>query len=50
MEQIKRKLSPANQIVFQNNVEVHMKHIQIGLGQASNNKVFVNNLGTTLKL
>lgn len=39
MEQIKRKLSPSNQIVFQNSVEVHMKHIQVGLGQASNNKV-----------
>lgn len=33
MEQIKRKLSPENQIVFQNHVEVHMQHIQLGLGQ-----------------
>lgn len=33
MEQIKRKLSPDNQLVFQNSVEVHMQHIQLGLGQ-----------------
>lgn len=33
MEQIKRKLSPDNQIVFRNAVEVHMKLIQLGLGQ-----------------
>lgn len=36
MQQIKRKLSPANQIVFQNSIEVPMKHIQVGLGQSSN--------------
>ncbi|XP_018331210.1 protein lin-9 homolog isoform X2 [Agrilus planipennis] len=36
MEIIKRKLSPSNQMAFQNHVEVHMKHIQLGLGQASN--------------
>ena len=35
MEQIKRKLTPANRIVFQSSVEVHMKHIQVGLGQAN---------------
>lgn len=35
MEQIKRKLSTNNQQVFQNNVEVHMKHIEVGLGQAN---------------
>lgn len=33
MEQIKRKLSVENQVVFQNQVEVHMQHIQLGLGQ-----------------
>lgn len=37
MEQIKRKLSPANQLVFHNSVEVHMKHIQNGLGNHNNN-------------
>lgn len=41
MEQIKRKLSPTNQLVFHNSVEVHMKHIQIGLGQAGNNKTML---------
>lgn len=35
MEQIKRKLSPSNQILFQNKVEVHMKFIQAGLGRAN---------------
>lgn len=49
MEQIKRKLSPSNQIVFQNSVEVHMKHIQVGLGQASNNKVLLST-GKNVKL
>lgn len=33
MEQIKRKLSSDNQLAFQNHVEVHMQHIQLGLGQ-----------------
>ncbi|XP_043477708.1 protein lin-9 homolog isoform X1 [Leptopilina heterotoma] len=33
MEQVKTKLSPQNQQVFQNCVEVHMQHIQLGLGQ-----------------
>ncbi|XP_014232313.1 protein lin-9 homolog isoform X2 [Trichogramma pretiosum] len=33
MEQIKAKLSPSNKQVFQNNVEIHMQHIQLGLGQ-----------------
>lgn len=32
MEQIKMKLSPINQRVFENCVEVHMRHIQTGLG------------------
>lgn len=33
VEQIKRKLSPEYQNVYQNCIEVHMQHIQIGLGQ-----------------
>ncbi|XP_065159288.1 protein lin-9 homolog isoform X2 [Atheta coriaria] len=33
MENIKRKLSPENQAIFQMNVECHMKHIQFGLTQ-----------------
>lgn len=33
MEQIRAKLSPQNQQVFQNCVEIHMQHIQLGLGQ-----------------
>ncbi|XP_058804343.1 protein lin-9 homolog isoform X2 [Phymastichus coffea] len=33
MEQIRSKLSPQNQQVFQNCVEIHMQHIQVGLGQ-----------------
>ncbi|KAB0799433.1 hypothetical protein PPYR_07313 [Photinus pyralis] len=36
MEVVKRKLTVSNQLAFQNHVEVHMKHIQKGLGQASN--------------
>lgn len=39
MEQIKRKLSPNNQQVFQANVEVHMKHIEVGLNQSSSSSV-----------
>ncbi|XP_054268772.1 protein lin-9 homolog [Macrosteles quadrilineatus] len=31
MEQIKTKLNPANRSVFENCVEVHMRHIQLGL-------------------
>lgn len=38
MQQIKEKLQPANQLVFQDKVEVHMKHIQAGLGQANSYK------------
>ncbi|XP_008554655.1 protein lin-9 homolog isoform X2 [Microplitis demolitor] len=33
MEQIRSKLNSKNQQVFQNCVEIHMKHIQLGLGQ-----------------
>lgn len=43
MEQIKRKLSSSNQLVFQNCVEVHMKHIQLGLGQNVGRKLIVVN-------
>ncbi|KAK9695071.1 dirp [Popillia japonica] len=35
MEQIKRKLSPDNSLKFQRSIEVHMKHIQVGLSQSS---------------
>ena len=33
MEQIRSRLSPANQQLFQNCVEIHLQHIQMGLGQ-----------------
>ncbi|KAK0080959.1 hypothetical protein PV325_013032 [Microctonus aethiopoides] len=33
MEQIRSRLTPQNQQVFQNCVEIHMQHIQLGLGQ-----------------
>lgn len=49
MEQIKSKLTTENKLVFQNNVEVHMKHIQIGLGQASSNKVLLGVNSSSLK-
>lgn len=39
MEQIKRKLSPSNQQVFQTNVEVHMKHIEVGLTQSNQTNI-----------
>lgn len=39
MEQIKRKLTPNNQQVFQASVEVHMKHIEVGLNQSSQTNV-----------
>lgn len=39
MEQIKRKLSPINQQVFQTSVEVHMKHIEVGLSPANLDKL-----------
>jgi hypothetical protein len=42
MEQIKRKLNPNNQLVFQNSVEIHMKHIQVGLGQNLDKKLIIN--------
>lgn len=39
MEQIKIKLSPNNKQVFQASVEVHMKHIEVGLNQSSQSNV-----------
>ncbi|XP_018565154.1 protein lin-9 homolog isoform X1 [Anoplophora glabripennis] len=47
MEQIKRKLSPCNQQVFQTNVEVHMKHIEVGLTETNLDKLLV---GTVAKI
>ncbi|OAD61737.1 Protein lin-9 like protein, partial [Eufriesea mexicana] len=41
MEQIRAKLSPQNQQVFQNCVEIHMQHIQLGLGQRGALKTFM---------
>ncbi|XP_063823300.1 protein lin-9 homolog [Ostrinia nubilalis] len=35
MDQIKLKLKPHHQKVFQNNIEIHMHRIQMGLGQTS---------------
>lgn len=37
MEQIKMKLEPQHQKLFQNNVEIHMRRIQMGLGQMTSN-------------
>ncbi|CAH0669165.1 unnamed protein product [Spodoptera exigua] len=37
MEQIKMKLEPHHQKLFQNNVEIHMHRIQMGLGQMTSN-------------
>ncbi|XP_047022984.1 protein lin-9 homolog isoform X1 [Helicoverpa zea] len=37
MEQIKMKLEPQHQKLFQNNVEIHMHLIQMGLGQMTPN-------------
>ncbi|XP_022901499.2 protein lin-9 homolog isoform X1 [Onthophagus taurus] len=42
MEQIKRKLTPGNVTKFQSNVEVHMKHIQVGLSQSFNGNASLN--------
>jgi hypothetical protein len=39
--EIKRNLSPKNLIKFENNVEVHMQHIQSGLSQMGNLRVFM---------
>ncbi|GFG31106.1 hypothetical protein Cfor_04605 [Coptotermes formosanus] len=33
MDEIRARLSPQNQQMFQNCVEIHMQHIQLGLGQ-----------------
>lgn len=35
MEQIKRKLSAPNQMLFQDKIEIHMKYIQLSLSKAS---------------
>lgn len=37
MDQIKLKLQPQHQKIFQNNIEIHMHRIQMGLGQMSSN-------------
>lgn len=50
MEQIKRKLSPGNQHTFQTNVEVHMKHIEVGLNQNGSSTVDKMLLGTLGKI
>ncbi|XP_013175189.1 PREDICTED: protein lin-9 homolog [Papilio xuthus] len=39
MDQIKMKLEPQHQRLFQSNVEIHMQRIQMGLGQMSNSYV-----------
>ncbi|KAG5890811.1 hypothetical protein JTB14_008252 [Gonioctena quinquepunctata] len=41
MEQVKRKLNTGNQIVFQSCVEVHMKHIEVGLNQVNLDKLVI---------
>ncbi|XP_060530982.1 protein lin-9 homolog [Cylas formicarius] len=46
MEQIKRKLSPSNKQVFQNCVEVHMKHIEVGLTQINLDKLVIGPIGS----
>lgn len=45
VENIKRKLSPANQQVFQTCVEVHMKQIEVGLNQTSMDKLVIGPIG-----
>ncbi|CAH1160139.1 unnamed protein product [Phaedon cochleariae] len=44
MEQIKRKLSSKNQLVFQGNVEVHLKHIEVGLNHLNIDKYLIGSL------
>ncbi|VEN34909.1 unnamed protein product [Callosobruchus maculatus] len=45
IENIKRKLSPINQQVFQSSVEVHIKQIEVGLGAPSNvDKLLIGSL------
>ncbi|KAL4714437.1 hypothetical protein ACJJTC_017732 [Scirpophaga incertulas] len=39
MDQIKMKLNPQHQKLFQNNIEVHMQRIQMGLGMVSSNSI-----------
>ncbi|GBP03700.1 Protein lin-9 homolog [Eumeta japonica] len=40
MEQIKTKMNPQQQKLFQNTVEIHMQRIQMGLGQVNVNSFF----------
>ncbi|CAG9090960.1 hypothetical protein JYU34_009531 [Plutella xylostella] len=41
MEQIKHKLEPRHRKLFQNNVEIHMQRIQMGLGQNMTSSSFM---------
>lgn len=41
MDQIKMKLEPQHQRQFQNNVEIHMQRIQMGLGQVASNSYVI---------
>lgn len=41
MDQVKLKLEPEHQKLFQNNVEIHMQRIQMGLGQMSSSSYVV---------
>ncbi|XP_063374577.1 protein lin-9 homolog [Cydia amplana] len=41
MDQIKMKLEPQHQRQFQNNVEIHMQRIQMGLGQMTSNSYVI---------
>ncbi|ENN79342.1 hypothetical protein HUJ04_009496 [Dendroctonus ponderosae] len=45
VQNIKKKLSPANQQVFQNCVEVHMKQIEMGLTNINLDKLVIGPLG-----
>ncbi|PSN44184.1 Protein lin-9 [Blattella germanica] len=41
MEEIRSRLSPGNQHAFRNCVEIHMQHIQLGLGHATSMHPFM---------
>lgn len=45
VENIKRKLSPVNQKIFQSNVEVHMKQIEVGLTQTNAENLVIGPIG-----
>lgn len=49
MEQIKGKLTPRNQQVFQTSIAVHMKHIEVGLNQSSQTNADKDLLGCFTK-